>query len=205
MASESRSWWRGACRFERGTGLIPGCWCHSTRVSVRLWYSFPCDVGWRYFSREIRAQHLFEKEVSERRFPDYQDGSWSSNLRLGLYEYLSLIRERRESWYSQILGNSYMMFQIYCIELLLDLCKCWVLDGTGGLKPNTCCRTMFFQQWSEYNRSSCNNCMFINFSSWYQRNLVLCTDDLPESGSYREFRFAPCDWCRWYRVSSLFW
>jgi len=168
-------------------------------------FHFSRDADWWYFSREIRAQRLFEKEVSEQRFPDYQDGSWSSNLKLGLCGYLSLIRERRESWYPQILRRSYMTFQIYSIELLLDLCKCYVLNGTRELKPNTCRRTMFFQQWSEFIRSPCNDRMFIDFPSWYQRNLVLCTDDLPESRSYREYCFAPCDWCRWYRVSLLLW
>jgi len=40
MASESKSWWRGARCFEQDAWLIPGCRSHSVRVSVRLWYSF---------------------------------------------------------------------------------------------------------------------------------------------------------------------
>ncbi|KXN84708.1 High-affinity glucose transporter SNF3 [Leucoagaricus sp. SymC.cos] len=59
---------------------------------------------------EIRAQHLFEKEVSEEKFPDYQDGSWSSNLKLGLYGYLSLIRERH-LLYRVAVGSLTMFFQ----------------------------------------------------------------------------------------------
>ena len=44
------------------------------------------------FFREIKAQYLFEKETSEMMFPQYQDGSWKSNFKLGLYGYWSLIR-----------------------------------------------------------------------------------------------------------------
>ena len=83
------------------------------------------DPTWWYFSREIRTQHLFEKEVSEQKFPDYQDGSWSSSFKLGFYGYVSLIRERRKCWYFQLPSKPYMAFQISCIELLLDLCKLW--------------------------------------------------------------------------------
>ncbi|KAE9383115.1 general substrate transporter [Gymnopus androsaceus JB14] len=39
---------------------------------------------------EIKTQYLFEKETSAVKFPDYQDGSFSSNFKLGVYEYLSL-------------------------------------------------------------------------------------------------------------------
>ncbi|KZT73597.1 general substrate transporter [Daedalea quercina L-15889] len=41
---------------------------------------------------EIKAQQLFEQETSEMMFPQYQDGSWKSNFKLGLYSYWSLIR-----------------------------------------------------------------------------------------------------------------
>ncbi|KIK63035.1 hypothetical protein GYMLUDRAFT_41339 [Collybiopsis luxurians FD-317 M1] len=40
---------------------------------------------------EIRAQYLFEKETSAVKFPDYQDGSFGSNFKLGLAEYTSLL------------------------------------------------------------------------------------------------------------------
>ncbi|PCH42530.1 general substrate transporter [Wolfiporia cocos MD-104 SS10] len=43
---------------------------------------------------EIRAQYLFEKEISEINFPEYQDGSFKSNFKLGFYGYLSLLRSR---------------------------------------------------------------------------------------------------------------
>jgi len=39
---------------------------------------------------EIRAQYIFEKEVSQARFPQYQDGSFVSNFKLGFHDYLSL-------------------------------------------------------------------------------------------------------------------
>lgn len=45
-------------------------------------------------NREIRAQYLFEKETSQLRFPQYQDGTWQSNFKLGLHEYMSLITDR---------------------------------------------------------------------------------------------------------------
>jgi len=40
---------------------------------------------------EIKGQYLFEQETSVAKFPDYQDGSFSSNFKLGVYEYLSLL------------------------------------------------------------------------------------------------------------------
>ncbi|KAL0065134.1 hypothetical protein AAF712_007970 [Marasmius tenuissimus] len=47
-----------------------------------------------FLTREIKAQYLFEKETSEARFPQYQDGSFSSNFSLGLREYLSLFTNK---------------------------------------------------------------------------------------------------------------
>ncbi|RXW21725.1 hypothetical protein EST38_g4122 [Candolleomyces aberdarensis] len=43
---------------------------------------------------EIKAQYLFEKETAEINFPQYQDGSFSSNFKLGFYDYLSLMKSR---------------------------------------------------------------------------------------------------------------
>ncbi|EJD07121.1 general substrate transporter [Fomitiporia mediterranea MF3/22] len=43
---------------------------------------------------EIKAQYLFEKQTSEMKFPQYQDGSRLSNFKLGVYDYLSLLRSR---------------------------------------------------------------------------------------------------------------
>jgi len=59
---------------------------------------------------EIRAQHLFEKEVSEEKFPQYQDDTWSSNFKLGFYSYFSLIRDRH-LLYRVAVGSLTMFFQ----------------------------------------------------------------------------------------------
>ncbi|KAF8825155.1 hypothetical protein HHX47_DHR7000327 [Lentinula edodes] len=40
---------------------------------------------------EIKAQYLFEKEISAVNFPDYQDDSFGSNAKLAFYSYLSLL------------------------------------------------------------------------------------------------------------------
>ena len=44
--------------------------------------------------REIQAQYLFDKETSEALFPDYQDGTFMSNLKLGFHGYASLVTNR---------------------------------------------------------------------------------------------------------------
>lgn len=44
---------------------------------------------------EIKAQYLFEKETAALKYPDLQDGSFTSNFKLGLYDYLSLLRYKR--------------------------------------------------------------------------------------------------------------
>lgn len=59
---------------------------------------------------EIKGQYLFEKEVSEKRFPQYQDGRFSSNLKLGFYAYLSLFQER-SLLYRVAVGTLTMFFQ----------------------------------------------------------------------------------------------
>ncbi|KAF2225655.1 general substrate transporter [Elsinoe ampelina] len=43
---------------------------------------------------EIKAQHLFEVETSRSRFPQFQDGSLMSNIRLGFHEYASLLTNK---------------------------------------------------------------------------------------------------------------
>ncbi|KAJ8072444.1 hypothetical protein PM082_016003 [Marasmius tenuissimus] len=59
---------------------------------------------------EIKAQYLFEKETSEARFPQYQDGSFSSNFSLGLREYLSLFTNKGLFWRIAV-GSLTMFFQ----------------------------------------------------------------------------------------------
>ncbi|KAJ7126953.1 general substrate transporter [Mycena epipterygia] len=59
---------------------------------------------------EIKAQYLFEKETSEIRFPKYQDGSFSSDFKLGFFAYFSLLRER-SLLYRVAIGSLTMFFQ----------------------------------------------------------------------------------------------
>ncbi|RDB25793.1 MFS glucose transporter mfs1 [Hypsizygus marmoreus] len=59
---------------------------------------------------EIRAQYIFEKEISEAKFPQYQDGSFSSNFKLGFYDYLSLLTDRN-LLYRVAVGSLTMFFQ----------------------------------------------------------------------------------------------
>ncbi|KAK6464083.1 putative sugar transporter, high affinity [Scheffersomyces coipomensis] len=40
---------------------------------------------------EMKAQRLFEKELLETKFPHLQDGSFSSNFKIGFYQYASLV------------------------------------------------------------------------------------------------------------------
>ncbi|ESK94686.1 sugar transporter [Moniliophthora roreri MCA 2997] len=59
---------------------------------------------------EIKAQYLFEKETSAARFPQFQDGSFTSNFKLGLHEYLSLLQNRSLFWRVAV-GSLTMFFQ----------------------------------------------------------------------------------------------
>ncbi|KAF9468048.1 general substrate transporter [Collybia nuda] len=59
---------------------------------------------------EIKAQFLFEKETSEMKFPQYQDGSFSSNFKLGFHDYLSLLTDRN-LLYRVAVGSLTMFFQ----------------------------------------------------------------------------------------------
>jgi hypothetical protein len=52
------------------------------------------DEGIKLEYLEIRAQHMFETETSIAKFPDYQDGGFVSNFKLGFHGYLSLLTNR---------------------------------------------------------------------------------------------------------------
>jgi len=54
----------------------------------------PQNPGIQLEYLEIRAQHMFEVETSKARFPDYQDGTFMSNVKLGYHEYASLLKNR---------------------------------------------------------------------------------------------------------------
>ncbi|KAI7127481.1 putative MFS monosaccharide transporter, partial [Hortaea werneckii] len=49
------------------------------------------DMGVRIEFLEIKALREFEKQVSEAKYPHYQDGSFKSNFWIGFYEYTSLV------------------------------------------------------------------------------------------------------------------
>ncbi|KAF6757229.1 sugar transporter [Ephemerocybe angulata] len=59
---------------------------------------------------EIKAQYLFEKETQALKFPQYQDGTFSSNFKLGFYDYLSLLRSKT-LLYRVATGSLTMFFQ----------------------------------------------------------------------------------------------
>ncbi|KAF5313019.1 hypothetical protein D9619_003853 [Psilocybe cf. subviscida] len=59
---------------------------------------------------EIRAQYIFEKETSAIKFPMYQDNTWTSNFKLGFYDYLSLFTDR-SLLYRVAVGSLTMFFQ----------------------------------------------------------------------------------------------
>ncbi|KAJ7285011.1 general substrate transporter [Mycena rebaudengoi] len=59
---------------------------------------------------EIKAQYLFEKETNAIRFPQYQDGGWVSEFKLGFFAYWSLLRER-SLFYRVIVASGTMFFQ----------------------------------------------------------------------------------------------
>ena len=52
------------------------------------------DEGVRLEYLEIKAQHMFETETSVAKFPNYQDGGFVSNVKLGYHGYLSLLTNR---------------------------------------------------------------------------------------------------------------
>ncbi|KAF8525400.1 general substrate transporter [Gautieria morchelliformis] len=59
---------------------------------------------------EIKAQHLFDVEVSREQFPDFQDGGWSSSLRLGIHGYLNLL-SNRSLLLRVVIAGAVMFFQ----------------------------------------------------------------------------------------------
>ncbi|KAF7316813.1 General substrate transporter [Mycena chlorophos] len=69
---------------------------------------------------EIRAQYLFEKETSEKRFPQYQDGSFKSNFKLGFFAYWSLLQER-SLLYRVAVGSGVNAILYYAPTIFQDL------------------------------------------------------------------------------------
>ncbi|KAH8831501.1 general substrate transporter [Flagelloscypha sp. PMI_526] len=60
--------------------------------------------------KEIKAQHLFDVETAKIRFPEYQDGSWSSSFKLGVASYISLFKTK-SLFYRVAIGSLTMFFQ----------------------------------------------------------------------------------------------
>lgn len=112
---------------------------------------------------EIRAQHLFEKETSELNFPQYQDDSFSSNFKLGLYTYLSLLQSK-SMLYPSLSAEIIPLTQIHKPRLTVDstLRACcrrnivrhvyyYFSSRSSDRLICTFQRTMFFQQWTGVN------------------------------------------------------
>ncbi|CAL1716172.1 unnamed protein product [Somion occarium] len=59
---------------------------------------------------EIKAQYLFEKEMSAIRFPQYQDDTFASDFKLAVFDYLSLLTSRT-LLYRTAVGTLTMFFQ----------------------------------------------------------------------------------------------
>lgn len=72
--------------------------------------------------REIKAQYLFEKETSRIKYPQFQDGTFKSNFKLGLYDYMSLITSRSKFRPVTIM-SMLTRIQPCCTALRWELCK----------------------------------------------------------------------------------
>src|ERR1700733_8331601 len=55
---------------------------------------FCAGETYMFAPREIKAQHIFEQRTSQEKFPDIQNDSFTSNLRLGWHGYMSLFQTR---------------------------------------------------------------------------------------------------------------
>lgn len=86
---------------------------------------------------EIKAQHLFEQETAAEKFPQYQDGSWTSNFKLGLFDYLSLLTSRSKCWaLKQSSVYAQRLSQLCFIARPLVVCeflrKAWIDHTANG-------------------------------------------------------------------------
>lgn len=52
------------------------------------------DPGVRLEYLEVKAQYRFERETSIAKFPNHQDGTVTSNIKLGFNEYMSLLTNK---------------------------------------------------------------------------------------------------------------
>ena len=72
------------------------------------------DEGVRLEYLEIKGQHMFEQETSIAKFPNYQDGGFVNNLKLGFQSYLSLLTNR--SLFKRVVVAVFIM--------VFQQCKC---------------------------------------------------------------------------------
>jgi len=164
MASESRSRWWGTCHSKQGTRFIRRCRSNPSRVSVRLRNSL---------FRVTRLDGIFQRNTGSALI--WEGGvraeiSWLSRWLLVLKFQARTVwvpeSHSREAWVDNLRFEGTFLHgsQIYCIELLSDLCKCWVIEWARGYIISYCCRTMFFQQWSECNWIPSTNPILIGLS-----------------------------------------
>jgi hypothetical protein len=52
------------------------------------------DILVRIEYLEIKSLHMFEKEISAEKYPQWLDGSFSSRFRMGLADYASLVTNK---------------------------------------------------------------------------------------------------------------
>ena len=70
------------------------------------------DEGVRLEYLEIKGQHMFEQETSIAKFPNYQDGGFISNFKLGVHSYLSLLTNR--SLFKRVVAAVFIMVFQQC-------------------------------------------------------------------------------------------
>lgn len=66
----------------------------SLNVLARLRRKSPQDEGIQIEYLEVKAQHMFERETSIAKFPQFQDGGVMNNIKLGFHEYASLLQNK---------------------------------------------------------------------------------------------------------------
>lgn len=90
------------------------------------------DILVRIEFLEIKSLHMFEVETAAEKYPQWQDGSFSSRFRIGLADYASLLTNKS-------------LFK----RTTVAVCLPRLLDGTQILTSQ--CMIMVFQQWNGIN------------------------------------------------------
>jgi len=84
----------------------------SLAVLASLRRKSPQDEGVQLEYLEIKAQHMFERETSIAKFPNYQDGGFLNNIKLGYHEYASLLTNKS-------------LFKRVCVAVLIMVFQQW--------------------------------------------------------------------------------